>query len=88
MTSLGFLKNEVEFIRLFKVVNKLDNGVIGSLAQIIKLDFFEHLLTIEGPTVLVDNFDCVLDVGVHVDASLDTTIATFTQNIILNCAYC
>ena len=82
MTSFGLFEYEVELVRFFKIVDQLDYGVVGALAQIVELDLFEHLLAVEGPTVLVDNLDSVFPLGVHVHAALHSAAAALAQNII------
>ena len=79
LTSGHFLKHQVKLVRLFKILDKLDD-VLVTLTSMEEVNLLED----PAPAVrgnLVDDFHCVLDLSEDVDAGLDPGVGPLAQHL-------
>merc|ERR1719369_2422860 len=90
--SRHLVKDQVEPVRLFKVLNELDD-VLVALTMVEEVNLLED----PGPAVsrhLVNDLDRVLHLGIDVDTSLHRGVCTLAKNLpgqsvdLLECVRC
>jgi hypothetical protein len=77
-TTFYLLKDQVEKVRLLKVLYQLDD-VLMSLAKVVDFNLFEDLRSAVEARPLLNDLDSVLNASEHIFACLHSAIAPFTQ---------
>ena len=72
LTSGNFLKDQIEFVVLFKILHQLDD-VLMALTSMEQINLLEDPTSAVGRDLL-DDLDGVLDPGIDVDAGLNRGI--------------